>query len=415
MHENLYLEECIRLLEKKLDRGPSGEWTASDFSAVSQQIFDATGKTVSDSTLKRIFGKKDAGENYTPQLYTRNAIAEYLGFKDWQQFKIHLKEGDSQGHNASQRKKKHLLILTGTIALIGLLIVIFLYSGGFRGGEKVWLKAERTSQTVPITTVFNYDVSKVKDSVFIDFGNNTPVPLPKDKHKITEYYKAAGIFYPRILTRKKVLDSVRIVNYSAGWQGGYSPNDDYRMFIPFEDSAVFRQDDRLYIAPSDLKIPDPLYNKGIYAEYRLMHEFKASLDEIECEATVKNSPHEGGKLCYDIEIWLIGSEENCKVRFVEPGCFRYGQLKISEKEYNGRYDDLSAFARDLKKWTKVGVKLKNNQADIVYNESEIFKQQYKKNLGNLLGFYFRFYGTGSLREVSIRNSGNNLLIFKSNF
>lgn len=413
MHENSYLEECIQMLERKLNQGPYGQWTASDFSVLSQQIFDATGKTVSDSTLKRIFGKKDAGENYTPQLYTRNALAEYLGFKDWQQFKNELK---AEGPAAHQIKKKYPLGLTGILILCTVVLAVIIYfTGVIGGGEKVWLKAERTSQTVPITTVFHYDVSEVKDSVFIDFGNNTPVPLPKDKHKITEYYKAAGIFFPRILTRKKVLDSVRIVNFSAGWQGGYSPNDDYRMFIPFEDSAVFRQDDRLYIAPSDLKIPDPLYNKGIYAEYRLMRDFNVSLDNLEFSATVKNSPHEGGKLCYDVEIWLIGSEDNCKVRFVEPGCFRYGQLKISEKVFSGRYDDLSALARDLKNWTTISIKLESKLVIIQYNSSDIVKQEYQKNLGKLQGFYFRYYGTGSLSDVSIRSSRENTLIFKSNF
>ncbi len=415
MHENLYLEECIRLLEKKLNRGPSGQWTASDFSALSQQIFDVTAKTVSDSTLKRIFGKKDAGEHYTPQLYTRNAIAEFLGFNHWQQFINQFKEVEAIAPVQSERKGSYPYGIISIAAVCVFILLIIMISTRNRGGADVFLKAERTSQTIPITTVFHYDVSKVKDSVFIDFGNNTPVPLPKNKHTITEFYKAAGIFYPRILTRTKVLDSVRIVNYSADWQGGYSPNDDYRMYIPFEDSAVFKQGDRLYIAPSYLKIPDPLYNKGIYAEYRLMRDFNTSLDEVEFAASVKNSPQAGGKLCYDVEIWLIGSEDYCKVRFVEPGCFRYGQLKISEKEYNGRFDDLSAFARDLKSWTNVGIKLENNLAVILYNGSEIFKQQYKKNLGNLRGFYFRFYGTGSLRDVSIKNSRNNSLIFKSNF
>ncbi len=413
MHENSYLEECIRMLERKLNQGPYSQWTASDFSVLSQQIFDATGKTVSDSTLKRIFGKKDAGENYTPQLYTRNALVEYLGFRDWQQFKNELK---AEGPSTHQIEKKYPLGLTGILILCTVAMVVIIYfTGVIGGGEKVWLKAERTSQTVPITTVFHYDVSEVKDSVFIDFGNNTTVPLPKDKHTITEYYKAAGIFYPRILTRKKVLDSVRIVNFSAGWQGGYSPNDDYRMFIPFEDSAVFRQNDRLYIAPFDLKIPDPLYNKGIYAEYRLMRDFNVSLDNLEFSATVKNSPQEGGKLCYDVEIWLIGSDDNCKVRFVEPGCFRYGQLKISEEVFSGRYDDLSALARDLKNWTTICIKLESKQVTVQYNSSDILKQQYQNTLGKLLGFYFRFYGTGSLREVSIRNSKENSLIYKGNF
>lgn len=406
MLENSYLEISIQMIEQKLNWGASERWTASHFSMLSQEIFTKTGKTVSDSTLKRLFGKKDTSEHYTPQLYTRNAIAEYLGYGDWQKLVYEIKLKNHPKNLKSGKKIPHrtVLYLSLGITIFTVLIVSVLTQNS--DGEKVWLKTADTARTVPFTAVFQYDVSGIGDSVFIDFGNNTSVPLPKEKHTITEFYKACGVFYPKIFTRKKVLDSIRIENYSRNWQGGYSPNDDCRMYTPFEDSTVYRQNGRLYISPENLKFQEPLFGKGIYAEYRFMNNFDVSLDSIDFSASVKNSPLEGGKLCYDVEIWLIGSENNCKVRFVEPECFRYGQFKVSEKEYNGRFDDLSALARDVKEWTDVRVHILNSQVNVYYNNSDVLTQSYKESMGKLIGIYFRFFGTGSLREVSVKNYQN---------
>jgi hypothetical protein len=174
------------------------------------------------------------------------------------------------------------------------------------------------------------------------------------------------------------------------------------------------QTDRLYIPPDRLKFNDPIYEKGIYAEYRFMNNFDLSLDSLKLDATVKNAPVEGGKLCYDVEIWLIGSEENSRVRFVEPGCFRYGQLKISEKEYNGRFDDLSSLARNMKEWADIGIQIAGSEAEILYNGKSIQKESYKKNMGKLLGVYFRFYGTGSVKKIVLKDL-NDRVVYQSNF
>lgn len=413
MHENLYLEECILMIERKLDWGPYGKWTAYHFSILSQEIQNKTGKTVSDSTLKRLFGKKDTRENYNPQLYTKNAIAEYLEYKDWQSLIAQLKPTTPDTIKVNKRKTNSVAvyIYMGTVIAIILTVLYFIPQNN---SDTAWLKTADTSRTVPHTVVFHYDVSKVKDSVFIDFGNNTRIPLSKEKHTITEYYKGCGIYYPKLLTNKKVLDSVRICNYSRSWQGGYSPNDDYRKFIPFEDTSVFWQYNRLYTPVEYLRLPDPVYNNGIYVEYRLMKDFSISLDSLEVTAIVKNPSAEGGKLCYDIEIWLIGTKDNCKVRFVEPGCYRYGQFKISEKVYNGRFDDLSALARDLKSWKNICIKTSNSKAEIYYNGNVVLTENYQNNMGKLLGIYVRFYGTGSLQGVRVLDHDSRM-IYKTNF
>lgn len=405
MQDNSFLEDCILMIERKLNWGPSVHWTAYHFSKLSDDILAKTGKTVSDSTLKRLFGKKDTSENYTPQLYTRNAIAQYLGFQDWQDFQ------NKRKSDLPPAKAKRTHFSNGTVLIFTLvsasIILVFLFLKRTRE-DSGWLKTNDTTNLVPYTVVFSYDVSNVKDSVFIDFGNNVPVLLPKNKKSISEFYKASGIFYPKIFTRKKVLDSVSIRNYSHHWQSGYSTNDDFRSFIPLEDTSRFWQADRLFLPVENLDARNPLYKDGFYTEYRLVKDFNVSLDSVEVSTTVKNTPAEGGKLCYDVEIWLLGTRNNCRVRFVEPGCFRYGQLKISENEYSGRFDNLSALARDLKTWRVIGIKISDSSAYFSFDGKPVMKENYKESMGKLIGIYVRFYGTGSVKNVIINQTQREL-------
>lgn len=412
MHENSLLEECILLIELKLNWGPSAQWTAYHFSKLSAEIHAKTGKTVSDSTLKRLFGKKDTSEKYTPQLYTRDAIAEYLGFNDWQQLERHIKNSvKPESEISSLRKSKYVYLIA---ALAPLIFVVFFIMWKQPIKETAWLKTNDTNRFVPYTAVFKYDISKVKDSVFIDFGNRTHISLPANRNTITEFYKNAGVYSVKIFTKNRILDSVVLKNYTRSWQGGYSPNDDYLKYIPLEDTSAFHQNGRLYTPFEKLNLNDPVYSAGFYTEYRFLNKFNVSLDSVQVNAMVKNPPQEGGKLCYDIELWLLGSKNNCRVRFVEPECYRYGQLKISEKEYNGRFDDLSPLARDLREWRNVGVKTGNFMAEFSLDGAPVIKESYKKSMGDLIGIYIRFYGTGSLKEVLVKN-GSNKTVYRSNF
>lgn len=52
--------------------------------ALSQAIFDFTGETVSETTLKRIFGFSK--RKVEPRKSTLDSIAHYLGYRDWDSF-----------------------------------------------------------------------------------------------------------------------------------------------------------------------------------------------------------------------------------------------------------------------------------------------------------------------------------------
>ncbi|MFB0497454.1 hypothetical protein ABID99_003691 [Mucilaginibacter sp. OAE612] len=75
-----YLLKCTQLIEDKMQSGPSSDWIDYNYTMLHDQIFEATKISISVRTLKRIFKVND---NYEPQIATKNAMAQYLGYKDW--------------------------------------------------------------------------------------------------------------------------------------------------------------------------------------------------------------------------------------------------------------------------------------------------------------------------------------------
>ena len=81
----ILIRQCTQLIEENWQRGPSGEWKNYDFEKLSDDIFDATGISLSISTLKRLFGK--VSYNNLPSAITLNTLARFAGFEDWNAFK----------------------------------------------------------------------------------------------------------------------------------------------------------------------------------------------------------------------------------------------------------------------------------------------------------------------------------------
>src|ERR1700759_3742769 len=81
----MHNREGLDLIETRWQRGPSWEWKSYDFEKLSDDIFEATGVSLSELTLKRLFGK--VAYNNPPSVQTLNTLARFAGFKDWSAFK----------------------------------------------------------------------------------------------------------------------------------------------------------------------------------------------------------------------------------------------------------------------------------------------------------------------------------------
>ena len=88
MQEKEHLQDCLDYVAARASRHSVADWTDGNFIELSEDIQKETGILIHRNTLKRLFGKVQAGEESRPQKDTRNALALYAGFEDWGQFVV---------------------------------------------------------------------------------------------------------------------------------------------------------------------------------------------------------------------------------------------------------------------------------------------------------------------------------------
>jgi hypothetical protein len=417
MREEQYMLMMIRLVEEKTGWGIINEWTSYNFSLLSDEIKKATGKRISDSTLKRIFGKKKTKSGiYSPHIYTKNILAEYLGYSNWDEFrKDHRQEEPVEDYSSRRSgiKNRKRYILTGALVVLMMVVFVFIFGTHFRNEKTVnpliSMDCSNSTGKVPFTAVFNYQLEETQDSILIDFGNNEEYFLSPKRTMITQFYRGADYTTVKVSRGDELICTRKVHILSDGWQAGFSPSDTVEAYRPFEKQDIKYAEGRLFIGPELLEEAgiSPLDNNFI--EYRYFDRFGSSLDDINFETLVKNSAEEGGKRCYDIEIILKGENSNFIVRFLEPGCFRYVRFNVGEKRYFGRFHDLSAFARDVSDWRNIKVKIQDGLAEVWFEGELIRSEPYSEEMGEFKGIIYRFFGNGSVDYVRMESEGEIIL------
>ncbi|CAA9224262.1 MAG: hypothetical protein AVDCRST_MAG56-615 [uncultured Cytophagales bacterium] len=85
--ELIYLTRCCRLIEAKWQRGESKFWKNGDYQKLSELVSTSSRISISPDTLKRLFGKTKTYRSYNPQIETKNALAIFIGYEGWEDFK----------------------------------------------------------------------------------------------------------------------------------------------------------------------------------------------------------------------------------------------------------------------------------------------------------------------------------------
>lgn len=99
---NPEIEELKSLVEQKYGKLLA---TTTDFEEFTLHLEKATGKTVSASTLKRMYGY--VGDSHKPRVNTLDVLAEYLGHKNYMEYVKWLKT--SVKYNSSYFKASQLI------------------------------------------------------------------------------------------------------------------------------------------------------------------------------------------------------------------------------------------------------------------------------------------------------------------
>jgi len=291
MNDRYYINIIIRKIEKKLRWEKVSFWTDNEFRKLSNLIYEDTSISISPQTLKRLFGKVKYKEVYKTQPATKDALARFLNYADWDDFirdQSHsiatylslITNRISGGHG----KRRSLLVL---LAIVFIIASIFIISD--LKDKPVTFYAENLTGVVPHTVSFHLDISKFRNKdIYLDLDENEAENQANmellDKHLtlINHCFESPGFYNVRLSSKGKVLASAKIHVLSEGWISYYFNDDNFilRKFIFGLEKRVSDtvNDGFLYISPKEINNRGLNGNTVYYLEHLIYKDFHISAD-----------------------------------------------------------------------------------------------------------------------------------------
>jgi hypothetical protein len=427
MIEGNHIDIVIRKIEKKLNWKKVSLWTDNEYKKLSLLIYKETTISISPQTLKRLFGKVKYKDVYTPQPATKDALARFLKYADWEAFVQDQAPGIHK-FTSFFNIKGFVRYRNRTLILVFLAIVLLISSLFIIPGTKsksVIFYAENVTGMTPLTVSFHYNITNIKSKdVYIDFGKSEAEEksagelLDKQRTLINHCFECPGFFNVRILSNEKVLGSAKIHSLSDGWATYYFNDDNFslRKFVFGLEKRVRKVEKNgiLYISPGDLSNQGFNGNTVFYLEHLLYKDFHASADSCILEVRYKNSADIGGISCYDSEFRIVGENGLASVMLVQKGCYRWSEITVGEKHLNGKYNDLSSLSADLSSWNVLKITIENKKATIINEADTIFTCNYNQLIGQIKGIRLVTKGAGAFDYVRLSDN-HSQIIYDDNF
>ncbi|WP_420385696.1 hypothetical protein [Roseivirga sp.] len=395
------IERLRKAIEKKLGWGAADQWHSSMFNELSEQIFKSTNISLSVTTLKRFFG----AVNYTgkPSITTLDAIAQFLDFENWRDFK--------QQNQSSVKPRFKLPNKKGVYAAFGFVLCFFIISlVANRQPEVVINSSEFTfgsevkSMEYPNTVVFDFSMPKdlKSDSLLIQqsWDATKTVPVKADQTQATAIYYIPGYFRAKLLVEGEIVKEHDLFLKSNGWLATI----DYMPIPRYFD--LDEQSFEGYAIPEAMRSEMNLAEEPVISSFHYVDDLGDVTDEqFSLSATVENLSTQPWAVCKRMSIYLLGSEGALAIPFSTIGCSSESNIMMNDVYLSGKEHDLSALSNDFQDPTKISVQVQMKQMSVSIDDELVFEGAYNASIGKLVGFRFRFLGIGQVSDLHLY--GNN--------
>ncbi len=209
--------------------------TQRDFEHISSVIEKKARIVISSTTIKRL----SKGEfSRLPQVATLNAISNYFGFTNWQEYKASEEAGGEETTlNAKDNfpkvsnfrevgivPKRPLSRFVLALLIIPILAAAFFMSrnkNDFGDLDKVVFTAQKnTDNKIPNTVVFNYNIDNVNaDSFFIQqsWDDKRRVRIYKNHYTLTDIYYEPGYHVAKLIANDSIIKVVEVSIPTDKW------------------------------------------------------------------------------------------------------------------------------------------------------------------------------------------------------
>lgn len=409
MSKKALLNDIVICCEQLFNRGASAHWKHSDFSDLSREILRDTNVNISPSTLKRIFGKVSVDDDYIPQQATVDALKKYGNYVESANTE-QTRPSSTQSNTPKQKdifnRYKPLLIIS-SIIIVALLIWQYWKPSNMSGSINI----TRTEGLLPATVAFELQMPDTDDSLFINFGDKSPMTYIKPGEKtVAHIYYIPGVFNVSLQTRQQTFATTSAYIKSDNWIAfGCHRQDDIPVHF-YALPVVKTGSDSLFNVTNNQLFQLGLDTTGpVLTRLSNYTPVNQNADDFIFETTFKNHIQEKGIFCRSTQFQISGSNSMIRFRWVNAGCSQRVLNIVSEQIFKGATNDLSQFVLDLTQWNTVKLVNHNKQISLYVNGKQIFTGSYQKSLGNINGLFLEFEGTGIVKTCELKSYDGKMI------
>ena len=434
------IRQVKKLFEDKTGWGDSDKWTNQDFLQLSELIQEQTGVTISHVTLKRVWGK--VRYDSLPNTHTLNTLVQYLGYDNWRDFTVHHSQPlaaevapPSTTHlppvteetpsppapplapapvvTPKSPVRQKLWMLTPLVIILLLLLLLHGQKPSPQPQDYAFSSKKAVTSGLPNSVVFDYDATRSPDdSVVIQQSWDTSrrVKVSKNDHQHTSVYYYPDFYHATLQVHNKVVRTHNLLIGSNGWLPLVEQNP-VPVYFKKEEAI---HDGKMSLSADQIKQkniqlqPDP--PTVMFSNVRDFGEIYS--DHFVFETSLKNDYAEGSAICQLSRVYLLCEGTAIWVPLCSKGCISTVDLFFTYYYTTGKREDLSAFGVNFNDYVKLRIESDSGRARILVNDKLAYTVKRHIIRSKIIGFYYRFQGTGSVDYISL---SNDKVTYKENF
>ncbi len=443
MHSNLFIQQShlhmtsdvrenqsfISILtteiEEVLQWGESADWPDHQFELLSEKMLEVTGKKVSYTTLKRIWGR--VSYKATPRQSTLDILAQFAGYQHWLAFKETQKNNTQQpvhsdlfrGFKQAFTRRRFLLVVKSSSVILLAIFLFYMLKQPNRKSfsEKdlvdVQFSVTKIAKGIPNTVVFAYDLGDLKvDKIEIQqmWDERKRIEVEKGQSVATMTYYYPGYYIAKLVLNDQIVRTHDLYITTDGWLGtqGSMGATKPRYFL----DEQLRQNGLLRIDSAQLN-NSTTADKPEYLRFYYFSHFDVSSESFVMKTGFRNTYDDGQAICQNVMISIKGTQGAIGLPFTIPGCVGDIVLGLNGKIMRGSKHDLTGFGCDFSTLQHLMVRVENGKIAITLNANSIHENTIT-GFGKLIGITYSFLGSGEVDYVDF-STGEGKVFFEDNF
>jgi hypothetical protein len=419
------VKHCLKELAQKMGYAEGQRLSQSDLEHLCYLIGEKSKIVLSLSTMKRLFQEKF---ERLPQISTLDAITIFLGYSGWRDFKAK-KSNDGLSEVIASRvntiekpainRWRPTAAVRYALVAAGVLLFVFsilwsIWSDIDNEADAVAFSVKKVvSENVPKNVIFNYNIDGIRgDSFFIQpsWNEKIKVKISRQNYTQTETYFEPGYHTAKLICDGRVLKKVAVHIPTEDWIG-YSKVRFTDPYPEYFNTKYIIRDHILGIDEDGLKASNLNFEKNkIYYFSHFPDSLNVNSQDFTLKAKIRIK-NPGNTLCP----WIVADvfTENSFFYFMgtTPGCSSEIHAVFSDKNLNGKTNDLSALGFDVLKWNEIRMDVKGNSATVYINSEKVLETTYSRHGGNVHGMGFGSNGLCEIDWVELTDSAGNVAYF----